>query len=357
MASLCPQDPSFSHDTLIPGGVCPQCKTQTPRAPTPATTTTTTSAALPTPAPSVMAVSTTTTPQAPAQQLQLSKIFNQVLNATNDGRNAAIERDAAKKPSKPVGARLEVKLAHSIYAPDNLRTKFTPFTESWITNVPAGTDFNYSEFHKLVWEGACELANGMPHVKRVILRGGGKWRMVANHLPEKPKSIRILTPWYDGPLDINGIIARAKWAVPKKMTANHAYPLTLAWYPHYIDSDEEDNHMLDIMDNVTEQEKVYGSQGWGVWHNWKNGSIIEGTPIRHKRGISDVVSASERPNGREGGPLGLNTKPSRKDSVPITVSDPESDGDDEDTPKEAQVHTRVGRAVKMTLRARAGTAK
>ena len=70
-----------------------------------------------------------------------------------------------------------------------------------------------------------------------------------------------------------------------------------------------------------------------------------------------MVSTSKRPNGREGGPLGLNTKPSRKDSVPITVSDLESDGDDEDTPKEAQVHTRVGRAVKMTLRARAGTAK
>ena len=130
MASLYPQDPSFSYDTLIPGGVCPQCKIQTPRAPIPATITTTTSTALPTPAPSVMAVSTTTTPQAPAQQLQLSKIFNQVLNATNNGRNAAIERDIVKKPSKPVGTRLEVKLAHSIYAPDNLRTEFTPFTES-----------------------------------------------------------------------------------------------------------------------------------------------------------------------------------------------------------------------------------
>ena len=68
----------------------------------------------------------------------------------------------------------------------------------------------------------------MPHVKRVILRGGGKWRMVTNHLSEKPKSVRILTPWYDGPLDINSIIARAKWTVPKKITANHAYPLTLA---------------------------------------------------------------------------------------------------------------------------------
>ena len=70
-----------------------------------------------------------------------------------------------------------------------------------------------------------------------------------------------------------------------------------------------------------------------------------------------MVSIFERSNSRKGGPLDLNTKPSRKDSVPITVSDPGSDGDDKNTSKEAQVYTRVGQAVKMTLRACASTAK
>ena len=48
-----------------------------------------------------------------------------------------------------------------------------------------------------------------------------------------------------------------------------------------------------------------------------------------------MVSIFKRPNGREGGPLGLNTKSSRKDSVPITISDLASNSDDENTSKEA----------------------
>ena len=48
-----------------------------------------------------------------------------------------------------------------------------------------------------------------------------------------------------------------------------------------------------------------------------------------------MISVSKRPNSRKKGPLGLNIKSSRKNSVPITVSDLGSDSDDKNTFKEA----------------------
>ena len=93
-----------------------------------------------------------------------------------------------------------------------------------------------------------------------------------------------------------------------------------------------------------EREKEFGPQGWGIAREWKNlkpsleGPLYElrdSNTTTHKRGISEAVSATDRPNGRE--------EPLPEGQINV--------GDDEQANMDPPKQTRAGRKVRKPRRA------
>ena len=70
-----------------------------------------------------------------------------------------------------------------------------------------------------------------------------------------------------------------------------------------------------------------------------------------------MISIFKRSNSKERDSLGLNIKPSRKNSISITISNLKSNGDNENISKETQIYIQIGQAIKITLRTYASIAK
>jgi hypothetical protein len=338
---LCLVDPTFSHDLLVPGAICPQCKERTnpEREHTPSIA----SVALPT-----LSRSKTTSerPATIAQQITLPSLFNRTITAANDARsNTTTKSNTSKPPTKSYApVRFDVHVAHATYKVSSVQAKFTTYPESWQLTISAGTSLSYEQFKQRVEEGGLDLGRFMPHVKAILNPGGqGRWLLASNHLPQKAPSPRPITPW-DDDKTIEAIVKQVGWIIPKRKGADYAHPVTLVWYPTYVDPEEEEEFTWQMYQNVVDQEQHYGPQDFEIHHPVAQRQVIT-LNGGHKRAISDAIPTTERANGRHDIAQEVKDDGDDKAERGSTQKDEAVRGDSDGGPR------RSGRARKATMKA------
>jgi hypothetical protein len=293
--TICPKQPTFSHDFLVPGATCPICQmrsdsTQSESAPI---TIPSSSVAPPTPAPSQVGVQSAVATS--AQLTTVAPTFRRSIDAASAARRKSIL--TAKTPSSlSLDYVFAVRVAHAAFKPSSPISEFTTFQESWRCSITSGTTLTFSEFREQVQADGIALAtHGAPNLHRILFpHGRGTFHLAANHLAPKNPSPQLITPWdWTISLTIQEIIKRGGWHRPKNAGPSYCYPITMIWYPpYYEDPDpeeeaEEVEEYAQAMFEAAEEAAVrYPGHSVGVFLPNKKGV--------HKRLISESTPGLER---------------------------------------------------------------
>ena len=273
---VCKNRDSFSHDSMKSGSFCPLCNLRigSEGLATAGTPEVEEIAAVPT-----LAVSTTS-----SQHTPLLNNLAWTLGKVNTHRNDSIKN---QKTTQPTSGKVYLFIAQVAIADTkatNTRTSFIIHAESWNVSIFANTTFRFWKFVDAILDSGRGIAMSLPHLSEALYPrcGSGEWMVATNHLTQKAPSPKLLTPWSIDPMLIQDIIKRGGYKPKNKKDGDdYEHEITMIWYP----SNDKPADAKDTEEPLPNLEDLV--------------STPINTTSGHKRGISDVAPAIERPNGRE----------------------------------------------------------